>query len=228
MIRPAHLRGRRSARGQAQDFPVQDEPVQDEPVQDEPVQDEPDQREPDHREPDQDEPDQDEPDQREPDQDEPDQDDAHQHDPLHDEPPHVPPLQAVKEALAGAHFLALNGPRMCASPVSSTPSSVMLEHCTCSGPTATFSPSPHDTLAPPTLRAARPSWTPSKDRVVPRISASAPSPDSVTVHELVEHETFSEPKLKLQAVSRASSSPAASSPEAIRTGRRVIEDMDRA
>ena len=61
-----------------------------------------------------------------------------------------------------------------------------------SGPAVTLSPSPQDTLAPPTLSVARPSWVPPNDSVVPRISASAPSPLSVTVHELGEQDTLFE------------------------------------
>ena len=51
------------------------------------------------------------------------------------------------------------------------------------------SSSAQDTLTSPTPREARPSWTPPKVSVVPRMSTSAPSPESVTVHELVEQLT---------------------------------------
>jgi hypothetical protein len=73
--------------------------------------------------------------------------------------------------------------------VNSTESSVTLEHSTWSGPAVTLSPSPQVTVAPPTLSDALPFCTPPKVRVVPRISAFAPSPLSVTVHELVEQLT---------------------------------------
>ena len=107
-----------------------------------------------------------------------------------------------------------------------TASSVTLVHSIWSGPAPTLSPSAQETLAPATPSDARPSWMPPKVTVVPRISASAPSPESVAVHELVVHETLSE--LKVQALSGASSSPPANRPAAIRAVRVGIEDMVRA
>jgi hypothetical protein len=62
---------------------------------------------------------------------------------------------------------------------------------------------------------------PPKVTVVPKISALAPSPESVAVHELVVQETFSEE----QPASGARASAPASSPAA-RRGRRVVERVD--
>ena len=53
--------------------------------------------------------------------------------------------------------------------------------------------------------------------VVPRISASAPSPDSVAVHELVEHDTLFE--VNEQPASGTSAAAPASTPAAIRAAR---------
>ena len=82
-----------------------------------------------------------------------------------------------------------------------------------------------DTLAPATPSEARPSWTPPNVTVVPRISASAASLDSVAVQELVVHETFSEPME--QPASGARTRPPARRP-ATRRAVRGVEDMSRA
>ncbi len=102
--------------------------------------------------------------------------------------------------------------------MSSTASSVTEVHWSCSDPAVTLSPSVQDTLAPATLSEARPSWTLPRDSVVPRISASAPSPLSVTLHDDPEQLTLSE--VKLQPVSAARATPPASSP-AVRRDVRV-------
>ena len=85
-------------------------------------------------------------------------------------------------------------------------------HSSDSGPAVTLSPCAQETLASPTRSVARPSCTPPNAKVVPRMSASAPLPVSVTEQELVEHETLSEPTE--QADSGASASPPAWSPAA--------------
>jgi hypothetical protein len=95
-----------------------------------------------------------------------------------------------------------------------------------SGPALTVSPCAQDTLALPTLREARPSWTPPKDSDVPRISTCASLPDSVTEHSLPLQDRVSE--LNEQAVSGSSVRPPASTPAARRAARDVVEDMRRA
>ena len=93
-------------------------------------------------------------------------------------------------------------------------------------PTGLVSPWVHDTLALPTLRDARPSWTPPKASDVPRISTSAPLPDSVTEHSLPLQERVSE--LSEQAVSGSSVRPPARTPAASREACDVVVDMGRA
>jgi hypothetical protein len=93
-------------------------------------------------------------------------------------------------------------------------------HCSSSDPAATLSPSAHETLAPATLSDARPSWTPSNDNVVPRISASAPSPFNVTEQDEPEQLTLLE--VKVHPVSAARARPPASSPAA----RRDVDVVD--
>jgi hypothetical protein len=106
--------------------------------------------------------------------------------------------------------------------VISTAVSVTLVHSICSGPAPTLSPSAQDTLAPATPSDARPSWIPPNVTVVPRISASAPSPERVAVQELVVHETFSEPME--QPASGARTRPPARRPAA-RRAVRGVEDV---
>jgi len=94
----------------------------------------------------------------------------------------------------------------------------------CSGPAVTLSPSPQETLAPPTLSDARPFWVPPKDSVVPRMSAAAPSPVSVTEHELVVQDTLFD--VKEQPATEISASAPAIRPAASRAVRDVdVGDM---
>jgi hypothetical protein len=98
--------------------------------------------------------------------------------------------------------------------VSSTASSSTDVHCRLSGPALTLSPSAHDTVVPATVSSARPSWVPENDSVVPRMSASAPSPLSVTEQEPALQVTLFE--VMLQPLRGTRSRPAARSPAAAR------------
>src|SRR5215217_3303011 len=78
--------------------------------------------------------------------------------------------------------------------VSCTSSSVTEVHSMLSGPALALSPSAHVTVVSPTPSDARPSCTPPRVTVLPRISASAPSPLRVTVQDDPEQLTLSEVK----------------------------------